>query len=81
MSLTVNDSLEDIDLRHIDRWFSFKNSLPTSEFRIGVGEWCEKVQHLFCIKMVEERAAYRNYIQARNPLKRVKVVAGQLQIG
>ena len=69
-----------ISISDLDEWLAFKNKLRLSEFRSGVEEWCEKRQRLALTEVAQERDCYKQHIQAQNPNKRIKIVAGTVQV-
>lgn len=68
------------DIWEMDKWLAFKNDLRASEFKTGVARWCEHMQGLLYKHVAQECDSYKQYIQAKNPHKRIKIVAGQVQL-
>lgn len=64
----------------IDEWLCFKTQLRTSKFKSIIAEWCEGALRLMCEQATQERDGYRGHIQAQHPNKRIKFVAGQVQV-
>lgn len=61
----------------MEKWLAFKNELRASRFKTGVARWCERLLYKL---VAQERDSYKQHIQAKNPLKRIKIVAGQVEL-
>ena len=78
--MPIPADVKPISISNLDKWLRFKNTLRASEFRSGVEEWCDKMQRLALTKVAQARDCYKQHIQAQNPNKRIKIVAGTVQV-
>ena len=81
VSIPIPTDIERISVRHLNGWVLFKDNLVgATEFKSGVAEWCDKIQRLVLTKVALERDCYRQHIEAKNPNKRIRIVAGTVQV-
>lgn len=61
-------------------YIMYAEEAQKGSFAAGGAGWCEHMQGLLYKHVAQERDSYKQHIQATNPHKRIKIVAGQVQL-